>query len=278
MAKKDLSSKPIKRLTMAEQMADSIKEMVLVGDLEPGDVLPTEAELCDQFGVSRAVVRDATRILMALGLVDVKHGAGVFVTKSQSAAFGEALLIALRRAGATVWDVEEFEQILMPEVIGLAASSATDEEVEAIRNLLQEYHQFVLQFHTRSFEGHKPTSNEMDRLLSSAKKIWKAIVKASHNRVVEQLSEPMLSLKSLRYWEDDPNDTPESLTEMEMLYFNTLVNAIASRDPEYAREQAKKLMALPAEAIEIMKRTEIGKQPKIPISATGLVSFLKSDQ
>jgi len=74
-------------------------------------------ELAEQFGVSRAVMRDATRILMAQGLVEVKHGLGVFVTPSQNEAFGEALLLALRRAGATVWDVEQFEQVILPEVV-----------------------------------------------------------------------------------------------------------------------------------------------------------------
>ena len=68
-------------------------------------------ELGEQFGVSRAVVRDATRILMAQGLVEVKHGLGVFVTPPQNEAFGEALLLALRRAGVTVWEVEQCKNI-----------------------------------------------------------------------------------------------------------------------------------------------------------------------
>ena len=108
MTKKAVLSKPIKKQTMAEQMADRIKELILSGELQANEVLPTEPELCEQFGVSRAVVRDATRILMALGLVDVKHGAGVFVTDSQSPAFGEALLLALQRSEASAWDVEQF--------------------------------------------------------------------------------------------------------------------------------------------------------------------------
>ena len=57
------------------------------------------------------MVRDATRILMAQGLVEVKHGLGVFVTPPQNEAFGEALFLALRRAGATVWDVEQCKNI-----------------------------------------------------------------------------------------------------------------------------------------------------------------------
>ena len=82
---------------MAEQMAGSIQELILGGDLQSGVALPTEPELADQFGVSRAVVRDATRILMARGLVEVRHGRGVFVTPPNNDSFGEALLLALRQ-------------------------------------------------------------------------------------------------------------------------------------------------------------------------------------
>jgi len=137
MSKQAIFSKPVKKQTMAEQMAETIQESILSGELESGAVLPTEPELAEQFGVSRAVVRDATRILMARGLVEVQHGRGVFVTQAENEAFGEALLLALRRVGASAWDVEQFEQILFPEVIALAAGSASDERraVPAMRNL-----------------------------------------------------------------------------------------------------------------------------------------------
>jgi GntR family transcriptional repressor for pyruvate dehydrogenase complex len=277
MAKKYLFSKPVKKLTMAEQMAETIKELILTGSLEPGDTLPTEPELCEQFGVSRAVVRDATRILMALGLVDVKHGAGVFVTESQSAAFGEALLIALRRAGASAWDVEEFEQIMLPEVIALAATAATDEEIAEMRQYVQDYRLVIKEFYQRRFEGQPILPSEEKAFIESSRRISKAIFKASHNHVFQQLAEPLLKLRNLRLWQDDPEDTPESLTEMETLFFNTLVDVIASRDPRLAREQAQRLMKLPPVAIETMKQTPVGEQPKIPISISQIIKELQEN-
>jgi len=108
MARKPMFSKFAKKQTLAEQMAETVQELILSGEVQGGVTLPTEPELAEQFGVSRAVVRDATRILMARGLVEVEHGRGVFVTQPQNEAFGEALLLALRRVGATVWDVEQF--------------------------------------------------------------------------------------------------------------------------------------------------------------------------
>ena len=107
--------------TLAEQVAAQIKDAILEGTWGPGEALPTEPQLAEAYDVSRAVVRDATRMLAARGLVEAQHGRGVFVTESQAAAFGDALLLALRRDGATVWDVEQFEQMILPEVCALAA-------------------------------------------------------------------------------------------------------------------------------------------------------------
>jgi GntR family transcriptional repressor for pyruvate dehydrogenase complex len=278
MTKNQPFFKPVKKLTMAEQMAETIKELILTGSLEPGDTLPTEPDLSEQFNVSRAVVRDATRILMALGLVEVKHGAGVFVTESQSAAFGNALLIALRRSGATAWDVEEFEQHILPEVIALAAAEATDQEIADLRRQIEEYQQIIKQYHQRSFSGDPPLPSEHQTFLEGMKAMRRAVFEASHNRVFQQLADPLLNLRNLRIWQDGPDDTPESLTNMEISYLNLLVDAIASRDPENARTQVRQLMELPSVAVETMKHTPIGEQPEIPMSVSDLFHTLQNDQ
>ncbi|MEU8627771.1 GntR family transcriptional regulator [Streptomyces sp. NPDC048669] len=56
-----------------------IKDFILVEGLRPGDLLPTEVELCERLGVSRSSVREAIRTLSTLGIVDVRHGHGTYV-------------------------------------------------------------------------------------------------------------------------------------------------------------------------------------------------------
>jgi DNA-binding FadR family transcriptional regulator len=278
MDKKNLFTKPVEKRTLAEQMADTIKEFILDGNLQSGDVLPTEPELCEQFGVSRAVVRDATRILMALGLVEVRHGSGVFVTESQTAAFGEALLIALRRAGASAWDVEQFEQIILPEVIALAAVMANEDEIAQLREQINDYEQLVLAYHQRRSEGIPANYAENQALLNGSQQIIQSIFNASHNRVFQQLAQPLMRLRNLRNWQDDDNDTPESLTATETQYFSRLADAIASRNPEQAREMVHQQMGLPPAAVDAMKETPVGEAPQIPISLSDLYTYLKKDR
>ena len=83
MSSDGFEARPIKRETLADQMASAITDLILSGSIEPGSALPTEPRLAEQYGVSRSVVRDATRLLAARGLVEIHHGKGVFVTASQ---------------------------------------------------------------------------------------------------------------------------------------------------------------------------------------------------
>ena len=264
MSKKILFTKPVSKQTMAEQMAGTIQELILDSDLESGEALPTEPELAEQFGVSRAVVRDATRILMARGLVEVQHGRGVFVTEPENEAFGEALLLALRRVGASAWDVEQFEQMLIPEVVALAAASATYEEVTQLRHLANEYIDVLVDYQ-RKWWGREAPAVEQERFMSAFQKWMKGVFRATHNKVIGQLAQPLINLRNLRSWAEDKGSSPESISRTEAAFIERFIGAIESRDPEYARAEIARLLVLPPEAIKAMRDTPVGEISEIPV-------------
>ncbi len=62
-----------------EQVADHLRQMITTGDLRPGDPLPSEQQLSEQYGLSRPTINKAVRLLVAEGMVTVEHGRGSFV-------------------------------------------------------------------------------------------------------------------------------------------------------------------------------------------------------
>ncbi|MEI8384207.1 MAG: GntR family transcriptional regulator, partial [Planctomycetota bacterium] len=69
----------IERSKLRDVVADRLKTFILDGNLKSGDRLPTEAELAARFGVSRPSLREATKSLEFLGIVEARPGRGLIV-------------------------------------------------------------------------------------------------------------------------------------------------------------------------------------------------------
>lgn len=261
---------PIQRKTLAQEMADTLTEEIVSGRLQPGDALPTEPELAREFQVSRSVVRDATRVLAARGLVSVQHGRGAFVTESQLDAFGDALLLALRRESASVWDAEEFFQHFWPEVFALAAERATEEEVARVASCADSYVATFERIGRAEMEDHRETGPaEAATLQESFAEFTAAVVDASHNKLFSLLAAPVQSLRSLRVW-DVSSLSVEEAVALESRGFHDVVEALENHDPVRIREAISQWFALPEAAVEAMKNTPIGETVSIPLPFTAL--------
>lgn len=84
-----MSSTPVdiapveRREALAEQIVRQLAGLIKSGDLKPGDRLPAERTLASEFGVGRPTLREALRALQLLGILDIRHGGGVFVAEWQ---------------------------------------------------------------------------------------------------------------------------------------------------------------------------------------------------
>src|SRR5215216_5736883 len=70
---------PIRRVKLYEEVAARIRDLIASGELNPGQALPSERKLAEQFKVGRAVIREAIRQLEVSGLVESRHGGGNYV-------------------------------------------------------------------------------------------------------------------------------------------------------------------------------------------------------
>ena len=135
MAQPDKRSSRMRRSTAV----DEIKKLILTRNLKTGDLLPTEAELCETLDVSRSSVREAIRTLSTLDIVDVRHGHGTYVGAMSLDPMVEALvfrgvlspdgsLAALRE----VVDVRLALDLAMADVIVNGALDSESDELSAL--------------------------------------------------------------------------------------------------------------------------------------------------
>jgi GntR family transcriptional regulator, hexuronate regulon transcriptional repressor len=168
-----LSASPRPRLRRYRQIAEKLAAAITGGQYLLGDRLPAERELAKQFGMSRATVREALVALQNDGVLDVKHGSGVYV-----------LAVPTAHAPPLPLDVDPFElteaRILFEgEVAALAATLITTEEIAKLETILGD-----MQLANRRGHG-----EEADR------QFHQAIAAASRNRAMAAVIESLWAIR-----------------------------------------------------------------------------------
>ncbi|MFB7199798.1 FadR/GntR family transcriptional regulator [Streptomyces sp. NPDC056240] len=116
-----------------EVAAERILEYVVRAGLQPGDRLPTEKDLADEVGMSRTVVREAVKILSALGRLSVQKGRGIYVAEPEHSSWQRSLANFLPADLHQVDELFEFRRHLENTTAQLAAQRATPAQVKAVR-------------------------------------------------------------------------------------------------------------------------------------------------
>jgi GntR family transcriptional regulator, transcriptional repressor for pyruvate dehydrogenase complex len=125
-----------------EQVETQIREAILSGIFKRGEKLPSEAELAENFAVSRTTVREALRSLAAAGLIFKVPGAsgGSFVQvidyRSLGGVLGDSIVNTLRLGTVEYDEVAQVRYLLEVPSAKLAAANRTEEDVEALRSIV----------------------------------------------------------------------------------------------------------------------------------------------
>lgn len=125
----------IQRISITDAVVDSIKEMIETEEYKVGEKLPAEAKMCEMLGVSRTSVREAIRVLQALGYVENRPGKGAFVASNH-------------KTEITAWyDVEnprftDFMEVRMATettAVRLAVERSTDRDVKKLKEIHESF-------------------------------------------------------------------------------------------------------------------------------------------
>lgn len=118
---------------LSDKVASRILKAIVAAPLRAGDSLPSERELCEQFGVSRTVVREAIRSLAGKGVLETAQGRGIRVARVDPSTVRETMSLYLQTRPALDYPrVHEIRALLEVEVAGLAAQRATPSDLDAL--------------------------------------------------------------------------------------------------------------------------------------------------
>ncbi len=215
-----MDTTPIIRRKLADEVRDRLLIMIRSGELQPGDQLPSERTLMEQFGVGRPAVREALQSLGTAGLIEINHGERARIaipdTASMFDRIGQTMLHLLQTSPKTLEDLKDARLLFEVGMAKLAATNATAEDIESLEVIVgkqqsaiasgPEFVTFDMAFHT-------------------------AIAAISRNSVCKMLSEAMLDW--LFHFRRDLLRIPGSEI-ITMAEHRRIVAAIAAHDAEEA--------------------------------------------
>ncbi len=133
-----MSNKPVdiapveRREALAEQIVRQLAGLIKSGDLKPGDRLPAERTLASEFGVGRPTLREALRALQLLGILDIRHGGGVFVAEWQPDTLFGPLHLFISLQPHDLATILAARKVIEGAVIAFVAEKVSDTHIDRL--------------------------------------------------------------------------------------------------------------------------------------------------
>ncbi len=211
---------PVSSGRISELIVEQVRGLIRSGQLGPGDRLPSERELCKQFGVSRVTVRDALRLLEGAGLVDSRVGArgGAFVRVPSGLQIGQGIADMVTMSALDAEEITEARMVVELAIAPLVCERADEQDIHEMEEICRradkvlaegsydahasaDFHvRFVQSAHNRaldllveSFRGPLLTSLEMAKVVAPIMgqrgvKEHRAIIEAVADRDAERVT------------------------------------------------------------------------------------------
>lgn len=215
----------LQRSTLVHNVAEQLRQMILRGDVQPGDYLPSRKELATRFGVGISTVHEAIQALTALGLVASHPGKGTWVREDALDTLIHPAEFESRMGEMDARLVYEARSVIEVALTELAAQRATVEDMERI---------------WKALAAMKVAEQDTVAFVEADLEFHLAVARAGRNGLLEQfyhLSRKLLS-QVITDWVGQPGVKEESIRIQRMI-----AQAIEQRDPRRARKAALDHMA-----------------------------------
>jgi len=242
----------LKPVRLFDQLMEQLQELIVQGTWQPGDKLPSEADLGATYGVSRSVVREALRALESKGLIEVRSGAGAFVATPHASfhAASEAIewLASQRDSLRQLLQVRESVEGL---TAALAAASLPEEVLAELQGIVREQRQLA------QSPGH------LDRQVALDVRFHTLIAQISGNTIAADIIGRIVpafcdSNRAVLYLKANMDHT--------LREHDAIIDALASGDPERAEQAMRAHVARVRGEVE-----SVQKLAEAPTSKDGKV-------
>lgn len=214
-----LSLKRAPRQKLTETVAQQLLEAI--GELEPGARVPSERELTRDLGVGRSTVREALNGLALLGVVEIRHGQGVFVVERKDEDGGSDALQKALTKGLTQ-EFLEARLVVEVEIVGLAAQRRTDADLQRILDTIQQLE--------------AARGAPVEQALKPASDFNVALAEAAHNEVLAAVEESFVALMIERAGELYDTD---AFREWDIEEHKGILEAIRAGDADLAKQRMR---------------------------------------
>jgi GntR family transcriptional repressor for pyruvate dehydrogenase complex len=214
--------KAVARVTLGEQVAMQLAEMIADKRWRPGERLPPEMELCEVLNVGRSTLREALKSLAFIGMVRMRPGDGTYVSDLSNRLLDRILAKGLLKTEKDLADVCETRMILETEGAAIAAERTTEADLAQLRELIGKGRE------TLRTDGRSFPNIDLDFHI--------AVANASHNRLLPRLLMDIRGI--LAEWITKSQELP-GLRENAQEQHESILRCIANRDPVGAREEMR---------------------------------------
>ena len=165
--------KKIERVSVTDAVVESICSLIAGTEFAVGNKLPTESEFCDKLGVGRSTIREAFRVLQAMGLVELRPGKGAFV-RHKTMDGQETIRQWFSDNKTQVDDLMELRMGIEPLAAKLAIARGSIKQLDQIKQIHLEFCKAV-------------EENDVIKMATIDESFHDAIMEASNNRLLKKI-------------------------------------------------------------------------------------------
>ena len=219
---KQIDSLPnCKRENLAERVFETLRERILSGAVQRGELLPPQQLLARQLGVSRTVIREALHKLSSLGLIETQQGRGTYVRSPNTASVMRPIIHALFLNETSAQELFETRFYLERATATLAASRAELAHIAALRKTIRDMEQHIRE-------------NNIEACTADDISFHLALADASNNAVLRRVLDTLREMM-VRFLERFKR--LDGASESALRYHKRILRAVEEGDPEKAEKE-----------------------------------------